>query len=120
MLEIKTFAERKEELIKKGEEKGYITFEELAESLKGLEIDNDTLDDLYNSFVDAGITVITEEDAENSGGDNPDLMHLDEEPTILDDEELIYLCGLLMAMKMLKGFWQKVIFVLLCPLLKDM
>ncbi len=88
MLEIKTFEERKEELIKKGEEKGYITFEELAASLKGLEIDNDTLDDLYNSFVDAGISVITEEDAENGGGDAPDLMHLEEEPVILDEEEL--------------------------------
>ena len=62
MVEIKTIEERKEELIKKGEEKGYITFEELAASLKGLDIDSDTLDDLYNSFVDAGISVITEEE----------------------------------------------------------
>ena len=37
MVEIKTFEERKEELIKKGLEHGFITFEELAESLKGLE-----------------------------------------------------------------------------------
>ncbi len=87
MQEIKTFEERKQELIKKGEEIGYITFEELANTLKGLEIDSDTLDDLYNSFVDAGISVITEEDAA-SGGDAPDLMHLEEEPVILDDAEL--------------------------------
>ena len=69
MVEIKTFEERKESLINKGLEKGFITFEELAESLKGLEIDSDTLDDLYNSFVEAGISVVTKEDAESSGDD---------------------------------------------------
>jgi len=74
MVEIKTFEERKEELIKKGEEKGYITFEELASSLKGLDIDSDTLDDLYNSFVENGITVLAEEDLnsdETSEEDGP-------------------------------------------------
>ena len=34
--EIKTFEQRKEELVKKGKEKGFITYEELASSLKGL------------------------------------------------------------------------------------
>ena len=73
MVEIKTFKERKEELLKKGEEKGFITFEELAEALKGLEVDSDTLDDLYNTFVEAGISVVTEEDAEDAeeSGENP-------------------------------------------------
>ena len=32
--EIKTFDERKNELVKKGKEKGFITYEELASSLK--------------------------------------------------------------------------------------
>ena len=36
MSEIKTFDERKEELLKKGKENGFLTFEELAEALKGL------------------------------------------------------------------------------------
>ena len=66
MVEIKTFEERKEELIKQGEEKGYITYEELAASLKGLEMDSDSLDELYNAFVEAGISVVTEEDAEDA------------------------------------------------------
>ena len=48
MKEIKTFKEREEELIKEGKAKGYITYEMLAEKLKGLEIDNDLLDELYN------------------------------------------------------------------------
>ncbi len=88
MVEIKTIEERKEELIKKGEEVGYITFEELANALKGLEIDSDTLDDLYNTFVDAGISVITEEDAEGAedAGENPSDLNLEVE--ILDDAEI--------------------------------
>ncbi len=90
MVEIKTIKERKEELIKKGEEKGYITFEELAKSLKGLEIDSDTLDDLYNTFVDAGISVITEEDAEEAGSAAGEInfAKLEEEPLLLDDAEI--------------------------------
>ncbi len=82
--ELKTLEERKEELIKLGKEKGYITFEQLAEALKGLELDNDDLDDLYNSFVEAGIEVITEESSEDDsehGGEK-------KEETILDEEEL--------------------------------
>ena len=86
MVEIKTFEERKESLINKGLENGFITFEELAEALKGLEIDSDTLDDLYNSFVEAGISVVTKEDAESSGDD---ISKLDEEEAIiLDDAEI--------------------------------
>ena len=49
--EIKSFGERKEEIIKKGKEKGFITYEELANGLKGLDIDSDSLDDLYNSLI---------------------------------------------------------------------
>ena len=48
--EIKTYEDRKKELIAKGTESGYITYEELASSLKGLELDSDSLGDLYNSF----------------------------------------------------------------------
>ena len=48
--EIKTFDARKAELVKIGKEKGFITYEELANSLKGLDLDADSLDDLYNTF----------------------------------------------------------------------
>ena len=61
--EIKTFDERKDELIKLGKEKGYITFEKLAASLQGLEMDADSLDSLYNALVEEGISVVTEEEA---------------------------------------------------------
>ena len=59
--EIKTFESRKEELIKQGKEKGFITYEELAQVLKGLELDSDNLDSLYNAFVENGIEIVTEE-----------------------------------------------------------
>ena len=59
--EIKTFEERKKTLIKIGKERGYITFEELADELKGLELDNDSLDELYNVFQDLGIEIVSEE-----------------------------------------------------------
>ena len=64
---IKTFEERKEELLKIGKEKGVITFEQLAESLKGLDVDNDSLDELYNFFVENNIEIITDEDNGSDG-----------------------------------------------------
>ena len=60
MNEIKTFEQRKEELVKKGKEKGFITYEELANSLKGLDLDSDALDDLYNTFNLNNIAIISE------------------------------------------------------------
>ncbi len=68
MKEIKTFEQRKKELLKKGKEKGVLTYEELAESLKGLELDADSLDELYNAFHDNNIEIISEnfEDEEDN------------------------------------------------------
>lgn len=82
--EVKTLDERKQELIEEGKKKGYITFEELANALKGLDMDADSLDELYNAFVDAGISVITEEDA-NQGGSG---RKVEEEVVVLDEEDL--------------------------------
>ena len=73
MNEIKTFDERKKALIKMGKSKGYITFEELADNLKGLELDSDSLDELYNLFHDMNIEVVSEEVEEGndeSGGED--------------------------------------------------
>ncbi len=82
MKEIKTFEERKEELIKKGKGKGFITFEELANTLKGLDVDADALDELYNAFVENNIEVINEEDSESDNADR------EKEPIILSDEDI--------------------------------
>ena len=80
MKEIKTFDERKEELILLGQTNGFITYEQLAKALQGLDVDADSLDQLYNDLVQSGISVVTEEEAENPDGG--------EEPIILDDEDL--------------------------------
>ena len=80
---IKTLEEREEELIKLGKEKGYITYETLAESLKGLEIDSDTLDELYSKLVSNNIQVIASED-ENNGGETKKT----DEVEILSDEDI--------------------------------
>ena len=67
--EIKTFEERKKELVNKGIEKGFITYEELASSLKGLDLDADSLDELYNAFNENNIAVVSEGEDASDGGD---------------------------------------------------
>ncbi len=78
MEEIKTFEQRKEELIKKGKEKGILTYEELAESLKGLELDSDSLDDLYNAFHENNIEIISEDMDEEDAGDDADALIIED------------------------------------------
>ena len=76
--EIKTFDERKAELVKIGKEKGFITYEELANALKGLDLDADALDDLYNLFNENNIAIVPGDDTEEEGGDK----------LLLDDNDL--------------------------------
>lgn len=63
--EIKTIEERKKSLIEAGKKLGYVTYEQLVEELKGLDVDSDTLDDLYNALVENNIEIISET-ADNS------------------------------------------------------
>ena len=81
---IKTIEERKESLLKIGKKNGNITYEQLADELKGLEIDSDTLDDLYNTFVEEGIEIVAEDD-ETTGG--AEAISADE-PILIDVAEL--------------------------------
>lgn len=76
--EIKSYEQRKEELVKKGKENGFVTYEELATALKGLELDADTLDDLYNVFNENNIAIVSEDDDDVSGA----------EKLLLDDSTL--------------------------------
>ena len=87
MVEIKTLEERTEDLIKLGETKGFITFEQLAESLKGLDIDSDSLDELYNNLVEHNITVISESEVTEDGKPKKPVEEKDA-PIILADEEI--------------------------------
>lgn len=69
--EIKTVEARKKTLIEKGKKQGYITYEQMVDELKGLEVDSDTLDDLYNTLVDNNIEIISET-ADNSTDEDED------------------------------------------------
>ena len=89
MAEIKTLDERKKELIASGKKTGYITFEELAESLKGLEVDSDTLDDLYNTFVSNDIKVISESDAKDLECGKKEVEEVKEEKNLVLSEDEI-------------------------------
>lgn len=64
--EIKSFDERKQELVKKGKENGFISYEELAAALKGLDLDADSLDELYNLFNENNIAIVSEDDTDNN------------------------------------------------------
>ena len=67
--EIKDFEQRKEALIKKGKELGFITYEEIAEELKGLDVSSDLLDELCNAFMENDISVISETDLDDDSGE---------------------------------------------------
>ena len=79
---IKTLEEREKDLIKIGKGKGYVTYEQLADSLKGLEVDSDTLDELYNKLVINGIEIIASEDEANGDAKKAS------EVEILSDEDI--------------------------------
>ena len=78
--EIKSVETIKKELIETGKKEGFITYEMLAKELKGLEVDSDTLDDLYNTLVDNNIEVISETTDNN--------ISIEENPEDLEVEEL--------------------------------
>lgn len=67
--EIKTLEERKNKLLAKGKKQGFITYEQLAEELKGLDVDSDSLDDLYNALVEADIDIVTEDGSDDASGE---------------------------------------------------
>ena len=67
--EIKTIEERKEKLLALGKKQGHITYEQLAEELKGLDIDSDTLDELYNTLMDAEIEIVSEDGGDDASGE---------------------------------------------------
>ena len=78
--EIKSFEERKEELLAKGKKEHKITYEEIALALKGLEVDNDSLDDLYNALIENKISIVGEDD-ETDNNDKDDIILNDAEIT---------------------------------------
>ena len=76
MKEIKGLKEREEELVKLGKEKGSLTFEDLAAALKGLDVDADNLDEIYNILVENNIEVVSDDNK------------TEEETILLSDDEI--------------------------------
>lgn len=83
--EITTFEERKNDLIQLGKKEGFITYEQLADKLKGLEIDSDTLDDLYNSFMENGIEIVSEDGSDEDASGDVTSENIVEELTLSKD-----------------------------------
>lgn len=77
--EMKTFEERKNELVKLGKKQGFITYEDIAGSLKGLDLDADALDELYNVFNENNIPIVSEDESDSDSSN---------EKIILDDSTL--------------------------------
>ena len=67
--EIKTLEERKNKLIALGKKQGFVTYEQLADELKGLDVDSDSLDELYNALVEAEIDIVTEDGSDDASGE---------------------------------------------------
>ena len=88
MIEIKTLEERINDLLVLGKSHdNKLTFEELAEALKGLDVDSDSIDKLYNTLMENSIVVISdsEDDTSKSGGVKAD----DEDEVIILSDEAI-------------------------------
>ncbi len=66
--EIKTLEERKKKLLAQGKKQGFITYEQLADELKGLDVDSDSLDELYNALMEAEIDIVTEDGSDDATG----------------------------------------------------
>lgn len=67
--EIKTLEERKNKLLVLGKKQGFITYEQLADELKGLDVDSDSLDELYNALMEAEIDIVTEDGSDDVSGE---------------------------------------------------
>ena len=67
--EIRTLDERKNKLLELGKKQGYVTYEQLAEELKGLDVDSDSLDDLYNFLVENDIEITTNDGEDEVSGE---------------------------------------------------
>lgn len=67
--EIKTLDGRKEKLLSIGKKQGFITYEQLADQLKGLDVDSDKLDELYNFLVENNIDIVSEDGSDDASGE---------------------------------------------------
>ncbi len=59
--EVVTLEDRKNKLIELGKKNGFVTYEQLADELKGLDVDSDSLDSLYNALIEENIEITAED-----------------------------------------------------------
>ena len=86
--EIKTLDERKKKLIAQGKKQGFITYEQLVDELKGLDMDSDSLDDLYNSLMEAGVEIVSEDGSDDASGEEITVDSNVEELTLSKDVKI--------------------------------
>ena len=94
--EIKSFEEREKELLELGKQNdNKVTYEQIAEALKGIEPDSDSLDELYNLFVQNGIEIVSDnaEDDEEDDDDDDELVieHSSNKDVKINDPVRMYL-----------------------------
>ncbi len=95
--EIKSFEERKKELLELGKKNdNKVTYEDIAEHLKGIEPDSDSLDDLYNMFVQNEIEIVSneaevEDDEDDDTDDELIISHTSNKDIKINDPVRMYL-----------------------------
>ncbi len=63
---IKSFEERIQELVKQGKENGFLTYEQIAKKTIDLELDSNSLDELYNTLIENQIDIKSEDENDSS------------------------------------------------------
>ncbi len=63
---IKSFEERIHELVKQGKENGFLTYEQIAKKTIDLELDSNSLDELYNTLIENQIDIKSEDENDSS------------------------------------------------------
>ncbi len=78
MKEIKTLEQRRQTLFEKGNKRGYVTYDEIAEEMKDIEIEADQLDDLYADLSDAKVDVVSGDKHGNVNENDKDQFNLED------------------------------------------
>ena len=96
--EIKSFEEREKDLLELGKQNdNKVTYEQIAEHLKGIEPDSDSLDELYNLFVQNGIEIVSdnveddEEDDDTTSDEELVIDHSSNKDIKINDPVRMYL-----------------------------
>jgi len=76
------------DLVVKGKRKGALSYGEIADSLQGLELGADQMDDIYEALADAGIDVVGDRSEETVIEDEPAVIAGDETENSIEEDEV--------------------------------